>query len=135
MQGPLTSEKVNRLLTPISDEQPAGLFLKGDRTVYRPLRNAYNIAQTSLNKLALNPDPEELDDLLFSNRDSWQQLETLLLDCLEKHSKDIECMAWLGMAQMFGDKPYERLALVLELLDQCLQPSGLTFSHYCLTKK
>ena len=113
MSGFLSSEQLETFLTPLSEDSPAGEYLK---QLYRPLRNAYNIAQTSLQKLSLNPDPDELDDLVAANRENWEQLEKMLLDTLEHHSRDLECMAWLAMAELFSEHPYARLAGVINLL-------------------
>ena len=121
MHGFLSSEQLKSLLEPLSEAEPAGEYLKNNRQLYRPLRNAYNIAQTSLNKLSLNPDPSELDDLTASNQENWQQLESMLLDILQQHSRDLECMVWLAMAQMFSDRPYERLAAVILLIYQSVE--------------
>ena len=120
MQAPLTDEELDSFLVPLSEEQPAGEFIKGNRALFRPLRNAYNIAQTSFHKLAMNPEDNELDELQLANQENWQNLETLLLDCLQQHSRDIECMAWLAMACLFSNQPYAQLASVIKLVDRAL---------------
>ncbi|MGI9282102.1 MAG: ImpA family type VI secretion system protein [Endozoicomonas sp.] len=121
MQGPLSEEHFDAYLTPLSEEAPAGEYLKGNKALYRSLRNAYNIAQTSFHKLSMNPDPQELDDLKLINSENWQALEELLLDCLKNHSRDLECMSWLAIAQMFSSTPYARLNTTLKLVDQSLK--------------
>ena len=116
MSGLLSSEQLEHFLTPLSEGSPAGEYLKNNRQLYRPLRNAYNIAQTSLQKLSFNPDPAELDDLVSDNRENWEQLEEMLLDTLKNHSRDLECMVWLAMAELFTAHPYSRLAGVINLI-------------------
>ncbi|OED43363.1 hypothetical protein ACH42_10315 [Endozoicomonas sp. (ex Bugula neritina AB1)] len=124
MQSLLSVEQFDIFLTPLSEAFPAGEYLKSNRALYRPMRNAYNIAQTSLQKLSLNPDPEELDELVAANQDNWLQLQTLLIDTLQHQSRDLECMVWLAMAQLFTDKPYSQLALAIQLIDRSLHTFG-----------
>ncbi len=121
MQGPLSEEHFDAYLTPLSEEAPAGEYLKGNKPLYRSLRNAYNIAQTSFHKLSMNPDPDELDDLKIINSENWKELESLLLDCLKNQSRDLECMSWLAIAQMFTETPYTRLTVALKLINQSLK--------------
>ena len=121
MSGFLSSEQLETFLTPLSEDSPAGEYLKTNRQLYRPLRNAYNIAQTSLQKLSLNPDPDELDDLVAANRENWEQLERMLLDTLEHHSRDLECMVWLAMAELFSEHPYARLAGVINFIQSAIE--------------
>ena len=54
------AQNIEQLLAPIAGDNPAGIYLKDDRSVYRPLRNSYNVAQTSLRKLTNNPTAEEM---------------------------------------------------------------------------
>lgn len=124
MKGLLSVEQFDAFLVPLSEESPGGEYLKSNRELYRPLRNAYNIAQTSLQKLSLNPDPTELDILEIENRENWLQLRTLLLEVLEKSSRDLECLAWLAMAQLFTSRPFAQLALVIQLIDLCINQFG-----------
>ena len=121
MSGFLSSEQLESFLSPLSDDSPAGEYLKNNRQLYRPLRNAYNIAQTSLQKLSLNPDPDELDDLVAGNRENWEQLEKMLLNTLEHCSRDLESMAWLAMAELFSEHPYARLAGVINLIQSAVE--------------
>ena len=135
MHGLLSAEQFDAYLAPLSEVSPAGEYLKGNRTLYRPLRNAYNIAQTSLQKLSLNPDPEELDDLVVSNKENWLQLQSLLLEVLKDSAHDLEMMVWLAMTQLFTDKPYTQLAIVVQLIDRSLQVFGEHIQPYLPTEK
>ncbi|UYM14846.1 type VI secretion system protein TssA [Endozoicomonas euniceicola] len=117
----MSEELVGVLCSPVSEGHPAGEYLKSNRQLYRPLRNVYNVAQTSLHKLSLNPDPSELEELLIANQENWSELETLLLDILQTKSRDLECLVWLAMAQLFSDQPYIRLAHVLNLIEQVVR--------------
>ena len=121
MYGLMSEELVGVLCSPVSEDHPAGEYLKSNRQLYRPLRNVYNVAQTSLHKLSLNPDPSELEELLIANQENWSELETLLLDILQTKSRDLECLVWLAMAQLFSDQPYIRLAHVLNLIEQVVR--------------
>ena len=121
MYGLMSEELAGVLCSPVSEDHLAGEYLKSNRQLYRPLRNVYNVAQTSLHKLSLNPDPSELEELLIVNQENWSELETMLLDILQTNSRDLECLVWLAMAQLFSDQPYIRLARVLNLLEQVVQ--------------
>ena len=121
MYGLMSEDFAGVLCSPVSEDRPAGEYLKSNRQLYRPLRNVYNVAQTSLHKLSMNPDPSELDDLLIVNRKNWAELEAMLLDILQTSSRDLECLAWLAMAQMFSDQPYIRLTRVLTLIEQVVK--------------
>ena len=115
MNGLMSDEFMSALLSPLSESSPSGVYLKSRQSVYRPLRNALNIAQSSLQELSFNPDPKELDSLIKRNKENWAQLESLLIDALINHSRDLELLAWLAMAQLFTGQPYVRLARVLHL--------------------
>ncbi len=130
MHALLSIEQFDTYLKPLSESAPAGEYLKSNKARYRPLRNAYNIAQTSLQKLSLNPDPAELDDLISVNKENWLQLQTMLLDVLTSSSRDLESMVWLAMAQLVTDHPYEQLAIAIQLIDQSLQTYGETIQPF-----
>ena len=121
MYGLMSEELAGVLCSPVSEDHPAGEYLKSNRQLYRPLRNVYNVAQTSLHKLSLNPDPSELEELLIANQENWSELETILLDILQTNSRDLECLVWLAMAQLFSEQPYIRLAHVLNLIEQVVR--------------
>ena len=117
-------EHIEKLLQPVSEDNPAGIYLKDNRAVYRPLRNSFNVAQTSFRKLTNNPPEEELDELQKLNKDNWRDFSTQLLDVIADQSKDIECMSWLMLAQLFSDHPYENLTAVLKLVSKAIEQCG-----------
>ncbi len=110
------AQNLEQLLAPIAGDNPAGIYLKGDRSAYRPLRNSYNVAQTSFRKLTNNPADEELEELELSNQASWKELSRLLMDVVAGQSKDLECISWLTLAQLFTPRPYRDLAASLKLM-------------------
>ena len=116
----LSTALLDSFLVHFSEENPAGKYLKSEKALYRPLRNSYNIAKTSLHKMSLNPDPAELDELISVNQGNWQKLSDELIDILQNHSHDLESMVWLAMAQLFIDNPYGRLALSINIIEQSM---------------
>lgn len=120
----ILAQKLEQLLQPIEGDNPAGVYLKNDRTSYRPLRNAYNVAQTSLRKLTNNPPEDELDDLQQENIRNWQELSDQLVTVVSERSKDLECMSWLSLGQLFTQQPYENLASCLQLVSGAIEGFG-----------
>ncbi|MRI32654.1 hypothetical protein EOPP23_06590 [Endozoicomonas sp. OPT23] len=118
------AQHLNELTQPIEGANPAGSYLKDDRSLYRPLRNSYNIAQTAFRKLTNNPPEDELDDLIQTNQDSWQELSSQLVDVIKHQSKDLECISWLTLAQMFSRDPYENLTACLHLMTSVVEQFG-----------
>lgn len=55
--------EIAHLLTPISDNDPSGSYLKLDRTAYRSLRNVYNSAQSSFLTATVCSDAEGIESL------------------------------------------------------------------------
>ena len=118
------AQHLNQLTQPIEGENPAGCYLKDDRSLYRPLRNSYNIAQTAFRKLTNNPPEEELDDLIQANQNSWQDLSNQLIEIIRDQSKDLECISWLTLAQVFSKDPYENLTACLQLMTTVVEQFG-----------
>ena len=44
-----------------------------------------------------------------------------LLNTLEHSSRDLECMVWLAMAELFSEHPYVRLAGVILLIQSAVE--------------
>ena len=120
----ILAQKLEQLLQPIEGDNPAGVYLKNDRTSYRPLRNAYNVAQTSLRKLTNNPPEDELDDLQQENVRNWQELSEQLVSVISERSKDLECVSWLSLGQLFTHQPYENLSACLQLVSGAVENFG-----------
>ena len=70
------------LTAPISDDQPFGVFLKGERQIYRGLRNAFNAAQTSWRKMTETPDAIEDSENIAANAAAWGALAGQGATCL-----------------------------------------------------
>ncbi len=118
------SQHLNELTQPLAGDNPAGCYLKDDRSLYRPLRNSYNIAQTAFRKLTNNPPEDELDDLVQNNQMGWQELSSQLVEVIKHQSKDLECISWLTLAQMFSKDPYENLTTCLKLMTSVVEQFG-----------
>ncbi|PSW05803.1 ImpA family type VI secretion system protein [Photobacterium lipolyticum] len=91
------------LLSPLEDDNFCGLYLKSDRQAFRPLRNEFNLAQTSLRKLTQNPDPSEFDALFEENKKNWNVLSNSLGIVFANSSRDIELTGWMMAAQVVID--------------------------------
>jgi len=116
----ITMDSLDRLLTPIEEAAPCGIYLKGERALFRPLRNQFNIAQTSFRKLSQSPDPSEIDDLVVENGNAWAELAEQLVEVTASQSKDLELMSWLAMSQLFSSAPLEGFAASLQLIRRCV---------------
>ncbi|WP_188745547.1 type VI secretion system protein TssA [Marinobacterium zhoushanense] len=105
---------MEHLLAPVSDSTPCGEYLKGNRTLYRGLRNSFNMAQSSFRQLIESPDATTNEELLAANQNNWQLLAQECEQTLVETSKDVEVFCWLATAQLFSGSPLTNLALVLE---------------------
>ncbi|MEH6578008.1 MAG: type VI secretion system ImpA family N-terminal domain-containing protein [Amphritea sp.] len=101
------------LLNPISDSALCGEYLKGNRTLYRGLRNSFNMAQSSFRQLIESPDATASEELQQANQANWAELARLCEETLTDTSKDVEVFCWLATAQLFSGAPLENLAAVL----------------------
>jgi len=91
------------LLLPIDDDQFCGIYLKSDKQKFRPLRNEFNVAQTSQRQLMQTPDPAEMDSLQDANIEHWRSLSSSLVEIFRTTSKDIELAGWMLAAQIVID--------------------------------
>lgn len=98
-----TEDKIENLSQAISDEQFCGTYLKSERQVFRPLRNEFNLAQTSQRQLIQTPDPTEVDALQESNLQNWSVLSDSLFDVFKTSSRDVELASWMLTAQIIID--------------------------------
>ncbi|MGB1239646.1 MAG: ImpA family type VI secretion system protein [Pseudomonadales bacterium] len=97
------------IVQPISDEATCGEYLKGNKTLYRSLRNSYNQAQSSYRQLMESPDAASDDDLVEQNIENWQSLGKVCEACLAESAKDVEVFGWYISAQLFGAHPLQAL--------------------------
>jgi len=97
------------LLNPITQESPCGEYLKGNRSLYRSLRNSFNQAQSSYRQLMESPDSMADEELISQNAENWLGLAELCKKNLLDVSKDTEILCWLSTAQLFTSRPLENL--------------------------
>ncbi|MBE8166782.1 MAG: type VI secretion protein [Shewanella sp.] len=115
-----TEDVYKALIQPISDESFCGYYLKGDKAAFRQLRNAFNLAQTSLRKLSQNPDGNELDVLQEENNANWSALSSELLQVFRKSSRDIELIGWFIASQLFMDTTVDSFTKTLKWLAELI---------------
>ena len=112
---------MEELVNPISADAPGGEYLKGNRTLYRGLRNTFNMAQSSFRQLVESPDATADEELLNANTSNWEELARQCEDTLKNTSKDVEVFCWLATAQLFKRDPFGCLASVLEVFAQTIE--------------
>ena len=105
---------MEHLLKTISDTSSCGEYLKGNRTVYRGLRNQFNMAQSSFRQLLETPDATADEELLDQNVNNWKLLSSQCEDILISTSKDVEVFCWFITAQMFTSSPLDNSAKALQ---------------------
>nr|WP_314265690.1 type VI secretion system ImpA family N-terminal domain-containing protein [uncultured Moellerella sp.] len=108
------------LLTPISTEYPHGEYLKSNSSLYRPLRNLFNISQTSLRKLISNPQQEEIESIGKENSDNWNKLSVELISTFKHKARDISLIGWYICSQIVLDPTFKSLQLSLSWLETLL---------------
>jgi len=117
-----SQQNVLDLLSPIQDDFVCGVYLKSDKSAFRPLRNEFNVAQTSLRKLSQNPSLEELETLQEQNLENWTQLSQSLMNQFKTVTRDIELVSWFLASQLILDQQFDALANTLtwlaDLVDQ-----------------
>lgn len=118
----LLTQDNKELLTPIHADMPCGVYLKNDKSAFRPLRNEFNVAQTSLRKLSQNPSSDDLDQLLEENNQNWSTLAKSLHHCFIETTRDIELIGWFLVSQLLLDTTLNSTANTLawftELVEQ-----------------
>ncbi len=112
---------MNNIIEPISDNSACGIYLKADRSAFRGLRNAFNMAQSSFRQMVETPDAVSDDELLESNEHNWAELRKLCIETLTEKSKDIEIFCWLITAQMFSKDPVSGLSDSLQLFAETME--------------
>lgn len=109
-----TSDYQSQLQQAIDENSFCGTYIKGDKAIFRPLRNSFNVAQTSLRRLSQNPDGNEIDALLEENLENWQQLSKELFDIFKSTSRDIELCGWFLTSQLQLDPSLKCFSIFLE---------------------
>ncbi|CAH8242396.1 ImpA family type VI secretion system protein [Vibrio aestuarianus] len=117
----LSTQYNEELLTPINDDMPCGVYLKNDKSAFRPLRNEFNVAQTSLRKLSQNPSSDDLERLLEENHQNWLTLSQSLHRCFVDTTRDIELIGWFLVSQMLLDNTLNSTANTLEWLTELVE--------------
>lgn len=97
------------ILQPISDSAVCGEYLKGNKNLYRALRNSFNQAQSSYRQLMESPEAGADDDLVEQNVENWRELASVCSACLTDNSKDVEVFGWFIGAQLFTGDPLTNL--------------------------
>ncbi|WP_299017717.1 type VI secretion system ImpA family N-terminal domain-containing protein [uncultured Photobacterium sp.] len=92
---------------PVNDENFCGVYLKANRQQFRPLRNEFNLAQTSQRQLIQSPDPAEVDALVEENLRNWNTLSDSLVKVFTTDTRDIELVGWIMAAQVIIDPTLE----------------------------
>jgi len=116
-------QNIEQLLAPISDEAICGVYLKGDRSLYRPLRNEFNVALTSLRKLTQNPDASELEALHEENINNWSAISGSLMKTFNSQSRDIELIGWMLASQIILDTSMKSFSVTLDWFSQLAESS------------
>ncbi|MEZ8315695.1 ImpA family type VI secretion system protein [Vibrio splendidus] len=125
----LISTRNNKeLLTPIHYEMPCGVYLKNDKSAFRPLRNQFNVAQTSLRKLSQNPSSDDLDQLLEENVQNWSTLAQSLHHCFIETTRDIELIGWFLVSQSLLDNTLNSTANALAWLTELVEQQWVSLN-------
>lgn len=112
---------IESLLSPISEQEPSGAYLKLDRSTYRSLRNSYNTAQSSFRQLIETPDASSDEALLEANQNNWDQLRQDTFTALTTSTKDLELLGWYIASQLFTSNPYQALSDSTQVLNQLIE--------------
>ena len=109
------------ILEPISDSAVCGEYLKGNKNLYRALRNSFNQAQSSYRQLMESPEAAADDDLVEQNIDNWRELANVCSACLSDNSKDVEVFGWFISAQLFTADPLANLQSAISVFSTVVE--------------
>jgi type VI secretion system protein ImpA len=101
---------------PIPGDLPFGIYVKGEKSIYRALRNAFNAAQAAWRSLSETQESLENRELAAANTAAWTALAEQCETCLKETSKDLEILTWFTAAQLHRDRPLQNCAAVLTVL-------------------
>lgn len=107
----------------ISDDAPFGIYLKGDRTAYRALRNAFNGGQTAYRALSETAESLQDRDLQAADAEAWGRLEEEAGQCLREKSKDLEIFCWYVASRMHLKDPLANTAAALGAMTDLVEGS------------
>lgn len=113
----ISQQDINQLSGIIDVQQPHGINIKSNNDLYRPLRNLFNIAQTSLRKLVQNPSLDEIEVLEKDNINNWTMLSDKLFIIFENTSRDLSMIGWFMCSQIILDPSFNGLKNTLTWLD------------------
>lgn len=111
---------IEEFLSPISNEQPCGEYLKLNKSEYRSLRNSYNNALSSFRKLIETPENCFNEDFFNENNKNWQMFSELAKEKLLTKTKDLEILCWYLTAQIFTRDYIDNIHHGIEILHQWL---------------
>ena len=100
---PLSQDEQKTLWLPVCERQPQGEYLKADGARYRPLRNLFNIAQSSLRRLLQQTDEESRAQYRQQMLADQTALADALLPVLTDTARDISLSGWYLWGQMLQD--------------------------------
>lgn len=100
---PLSQDEQKALWLPVSEIQPQGAYLKADSARYRPLRNLFNIAQSSLRRLLQQTDEESRAQHRQQMLADQTALADALLPVLTDTARDISLSGWYLWCQILQD--------------------------------
>lgn len=111
------------LKAPIPGDLAFGIYLKGEKPVYRSLRNAFNAAQAAWRSLSETQESLANRELAAANSAAWTALSEQCETCLRETSKDLEILTWFTAAQLHRDRPVENCAAALTVLADLVEES------------
>ncbi len=116
-----SKKDISELTSPIQEDAVCGIYLKSDKGAFRPLRNEFNVAQTSMRKLSQNPSAEEREILQEQNHENWEQLSQSLLKQFQTVTRDIELVSWFMASQVVLDEQLDALSNTLVWLGDLVE--------------
>lgn len=112
---------MERLKAPIAGDLAFGVYLKGEKPIYRGLRNAFNAAQAAWRSLSETQESLENRELAAANTAAWTALADKCETCLRETSKDLEILTWFTAAQLHSSRPLPNCAGALTVLADLVQ--------------
>jgi len=114
---------MEQLKAPIPGDLAFGIYLKGEKPIYRGLRNAFNAAQAAWRSLSETQESLENRELAAANTTAWTLLAERCETCLKETSKDLEILTWFAAAQLHLDRPFPNTAAALTVLADLVEDS------------